>query len=152
MPPSDTASTSAVSYGRNASVATPWNPDLALLVGRILLVAIFPISAYYKLTGWPGVVNTLTQAGLPLPTVGGYGAIAVEFLLPALVVLGIATRWALLGLILFTLATMFISHRFWEFAPPQQFGQMMQFMKNLAMIGGMAVVAALGPGRYALRP
>jgi putative oxidoreductase len=151
MPPFDTTPTSAVPYGHDTSATTRWNPDFALLVGRVLLVAIFPISAYYKVTGWPGVVTTLAQQGLPLPTFGGYLAILVEFLLPALVLLGVWTRWAMLGLIVYTAATMFIAHRFWEFAPPQQFGQMMQFMKNLAMIGGMVAVAALGPGRYALR-
>ena len=39
--------------------------DLSLLVGRILLVAIFPVSAYYKIIGWPGIVGTVEKAGLP---------------------------------------------------------------------------------------
>ena len=36
--------------------------DLSLLVGRIFLVAIFPISAYYKIIGWPDIASTLPQA------------------------------------------------------------------------------------------
>lgn len=146
------AGTTALSMPRDAARAWPEGADLALLIGRILLVAIFPISGYYKLIGWPGIVTTLTQAGAPLPMAGGVVALAAELLLPVLVVLGIGTRWAMIGLILYTLGTSVIAHRFWEFAPPQQFGQIMQFMKNLSMIGGMAVVAAVGPGRYALRP
>ena len=62
------------------------------------------------------------------------------------------TRWAALVLILYVAGTSIIAHRFWEFAPPAQFGQMMQFFKNLCMIGGLLLVAVIGPGRYAVQP
>ncbi|MBY0334457.1 MAG: DoxX family protein [Acetobacteraceae bacterium] len=127
------------------------NLDLALLVARILLVVIFPISAYYKIIGWPGIVGMLAQQGAPLPMLGGYIAIAVEILGALLVVIGLWTRWAALVLILYVAGTSIIAHRFWEFAPPAQFGQMMQFFKNLCMIGGLLLVAVIGPGRYAVQ-
>lgn len=126
--------------------------DAALLLGRILLVAIFPISAAYKIMGWPMIVDMLTKAGLPLATVGGYGAIAVELGCAALVILGLLTRPAAFALMLYCAATALIAHRFWEFTGPAQFGQLVSFMKNLAMIGGLGIVAAIGPGRFALRP
>jgi putative oxidoreductase len=126
--------------------------DLVLLVARLLLVVIFPISAWYKITGWPGVVTTLTQQGAPVPLMGGYLAIGVEIVGAVLVAVGLWTRWAAVALILYVAGTSIIAHRFWEFAPPAQFGQMMQFFKNLAMIGGLALVAWLGPGRYAVSP
>jgi putative oxidoreductase len=126
--------------------------DTALLVARVALVVIFPVSAYYKIIQWPGIVAMLTQQGAPLPLLGGYLAIAVEIGASLLVVLGLWTRWAALVLILYTLGTSIIAHRFWEFAPPQQFGQMMQFFKNLAMMGGLGLIAVLGPGRHAVQP
>ncbi|MBL6454323.1 DoxX family protein [Belnapia sp. T6] len=126
--------------------------DLVLLIGRIFLVAIFPISAYLKITGWPGIVTTLTQQGAPIPYLGGIVATAAEAVLPILVLLGIQTRWAAFGLILYTLGTSIIAHRFWEFTGPAQVGQMFSFFKNLAMIGGFLILAWTGPGRYAVQP
>lgn len=126
--------------------------DVTLLLGRLLLVAIFPISAYYKIIGWPGIVGMLNAQGLPLASVGGYGAIVVELLGALLVAIGLFTRPAALALIVYVAATSAIAHRFWEFTGPAQFGQIVSFMKNLAMIGGLAILAVVGPGRYALRP
>jgi putative oxidoreductase len=126
------------------------NPDLALLIARIALVAIFPISGIFKVIQWPGIVTMLTQQGAPLPLLAGVIAVAAELILPVLVILGLWTRWAALGLVLYTLGTSIIAHRFWEFTGPAQFGQMMSFFKNLAMMAGLGLVALLGPGRYAL--
>ena len=135
-----------------AATVAAGNTDLVLLIARLLLVVIFPISAYYKITGWPGVVTTLTQRGAPLPLLGGYLAIGVEIIGALLVAIGLWTRWAAIALILYVAGTSIVAHRFWEFAPPAQFGQMMQFFKNLAMMGGLALIAHLGPGRYAVGP
>lgn len=126
--------------------------DAVLLLGRLLLVAIFPVSAYFKIIGWPGIVGMLNAQGLPMATIGGYGAIAVELGAAALIALGLFVRPAALALILYVAATSAIAHRFWEFSGPAQFGQLMSFLKNLSMIGGLAILAATGPGRYALRP
>lgn len=127
------------------------NTDLALLIARILLVAIFPISAYYKIIGWPGIVGMLTQQGAPLPMFGGYLAIAVEILGAILVILGFRTRWGAIALMLYTAGTIIIAHRFWEFAGPAQFNQLMAFFKNIALIAGLGLIAVIGPGRYAVQ-
>ncbi len=42
--------------------------DLGLLVFRILLVALFPISAYYKIVQWPAIATVLDKAGAPYAT------------------------------------------------------------------------------------
>jgi putative oxidoreductase len=137
--------------GRTGALSTE-QLDTVLLVARVLLVLIFPISAWYKITGWPGIVTTLTQQGAPLPFAGGIIAIAVEMLASLLVIAGLWTRWAAIALILYVAGTSIIAHRFWEFTGPAQFGQLMSFFKNLCMIGGLALVAAIGPGRYAVQP
>jgi putative oxidoreductase len=126
--------------------------DATLLVARILLVVIFPISAYFKIIGWPGIVDTLTAQAVPFPRIGGAVAIVVEVLAALLVVVGLWTRWAAVALILYIAGTSIIAHRFWEFAPPAQFGQLMSFMKNLCMMAGLGMIAVFGPGTYALRP
>jgi putative oxidoreductase len=127
--------------------------DLSLLVGRILLVAIFPVSAYYKIIGWPGIVGVVEKAGLPYAMPLGAVGTAAELLLPILVILGLFTRWAALGLILYVCAATYIGHPvLWRMAPDAFFGQLMGQMKNLAMIGGLLVLMAAGPGRLAVQP
>jgi putative oxidoreductase len=96
--------------------------------------------------------DAVVAGGATVAQVLGALGLAAEFALPLLVVLGLWTRPAVAGLIPYTVAATLAAHRFWEFAPPAQFGQLMQFMKNVAMIGGMAAVMGAGPGRYALRP
>lgn len=127
-------------------------PDLVMLVARLALVAIFPISAYYKIIQWPGIVNTLTQQGAPLPLLGGYVAVGAELIGATLVAIGLFARPAAVLLILYVAGTSIIAHRFWEFAMPAQLGQTFSFFKNLAMMGGLALIAVLGPGRYAVTP
>ena len=50
---------------------SPGNTDLVLLIGRIALVLLFPISGYFKIMQWPGIVTLLTTQGAPLPMLGG---------------------------------------------------------------------------------
>ena len=127
--------------------------DLVLLIGRILLVAIFPVSAYYKIIGWPGIVGVVEKAGLPYAYPLGAIGTAAELLLPILVILGLFTRWAALGLIVYVIAATYIGHPvLWRMAPDAFFGQLMSQMKNLAMIGGLLAIVAMGPGRYAIQP
>jgi uncharacterized membrane protein YphA (DoxX/SURF4 family) len=56
--------------------------DLSLLVYRILLVAIFPISVYYKIMFWPAIANVVAKARLPYPTILAEIGTCVELLLP----------------------------------------------------------------------
>ncbi len=124
--------------------------DLALLIGRILLVAIFPVAGYLKLTGFSGTVTMMTNLGLPAPRLTAAVVTAVELVPAALVILGLWMRPALIVLIIFTVAATLMAHRFWEFEGAAWFPQLMNFWKNMAIVGGMAVLAAAGPGRYAL--
>jgi putative oxidoreductase len=126
--------------------------DLILLVFRILLVAIFPISAYYKYMQWPGIIRTVQNTGLPYPEYLGMVGTGVEFILPFFVILGLFTRWAAFGLIIYVIAATYIGHPIWKVAPDAFFGQLMSFMKNLGMIGGLLVLVGFGPGRIAIQP
>jgi putative oxidoreductase len=125
--------------------------DLTLLVFRISLVAIFPVSAYYKIIQWPGIAAVVERAGIPyayqLSMIGTLG----ELLLPFLVILGIWTRWAALGLIVYVIAATYIGHPVWRVPPESFFPQLMSFMKNVGMIGSLLVLVVFGPGRLALQ-
>ena len=127
--------------------------DLSLLLGRIFLVAVFPISAYYKIIGWPEIARRVASAGLPYPEYLAMVGTGVEMLFPILIILGLFTRWAALGLIIYVLAATYIGHPvLWRMAPDGFVRELFSQMKNLAMIGGLLMLMGTGPGRIAIQP
>jgi putative oxidoreductase len=126
--------------------------DLTLLLYRILLVAIFPVSAYYKITQWPAIAVTVARAGIPYPYQLSMIGTFAELILPFFVMLGVWTRPALLGLLIYVVAATYIGHPVWRVAPEAFFGHLMDFMKNLGMGAGLLLLLVYGPGRFALQP
>jgi len=118
----------------------------AMLVGRILLSLVFLVIGYGKLMGVAGGAAYLAKLGFPMPNVMVWVAIAIELGGGILLLLGWKARWAASVLALFTLIAAFAAHRFWEVDPAQYGNQMNHFLKNLAIVGGMLFVAAVGPG------
>ena len=58
---------------------------------------------------------------------------------------------AALVLALFTLVAKELFHNFWAMPADQAFMQQLMFMKNIAVVGGLLVVAALGGGAWAIQ-
>ncbi len=132
--------------------AEPANLDLYLLIARVLLVVIFPISGWAKLSNLAGTVTMLANLGTPMPDIAVWFAIGFELVLPVLIILGLFSRWAALGLIVYTACTVILAHRFWEYSGQAQFGQTMSFFKNISVMLGLGFILQFGPGRYALKP
>jgi putative oxidoreductase len=125
--------------------------DELLLLARLALGAIFALSGYLKLTGLAAFSASLAARGVPAAGFWGPVGASVEFVGGVLILLGLATRYASLLMILFVIVATAISHRFWEFADPAQFrAQQSQFFKNLSIIGGFVFLLATGGGRYCL--
>jgi putative oxidoreductase len=80
-------------------MAAQWQ-DALLLVGRVLMGWIFVQSGWRKLMDVPGFVATMPRRGLP--DFLGYVAPPVEFLGGLALLLGGATRYAALLMLLFT--------------------------------------------------
>ncbi|HJU08005.1 MAG TPA: DoxX family protein [Rhodanobacteraceae bacterium] len=117
--------------------------NLAVLLGRIGLAQIFLISGTQKVMGYAATAGMLAAHGLPpglLPLV-----IFAELGGGLAVLFGFLTRWASLGLCVFTLLAAFFFHN--NFADPMQ---AINFEKNIAIAGGFLVLAAFGPGTAAL--
>lgn len=122
----------------------------AALAGRILLALIFIVSGWGKITGFAGTAGYIASKGMPLPEVMAAGAIAVEFLGGLALLAGFKTRWAALALFLFLIPTTLIFHNPAGLTGQEAQGQMTQLMKNFAIMGGMLMVFAFGPGRYSV--
>jgi putative oxidoreductase len=125
--------------------------DGALLVARILIVGVFLVAGYWKLTGIAFFVTFFGAIGVPMPTIAAYATMVAEIALPLLIILGYQARLAALALIGLTVIATLLAHRYWEVPPAQQFGQAMNFWRNVGLVGGLLLIAAFGPGRFALR-
>jgi putative oxidoreductase len=85
-----------------------------------------------------------------LPDFLGYIAPFVEFIGGILLVVGLATRYAALVMLLFVIIATFSSHRYWAVEPAQYANQNSHFWKNVSMMGGTVLLFITGAGRYAL--
>ena len=112
------------------------------LVGRILIALLFVPAAISKITGFEGTVGYIQSAGLPLPTLAAIAAIAVELLAPIAIIVGFKTRYAAAILALFTIAASFGFHQFWSLPADKVIMNQMMFFKNLAIAGGLLILAA----------
>jgi putative oxidoreductase len=121
-----------------------------LLVGRLLLAAIFIVAGIRKIMFYSGSVAYFTKLGFPAPEVMGVLAILIEVGGGALLLLGWQTRRISWLLILFVAIATAMAHRFWEFDAAQYANQMNHFLKNAAIVGGLLYVAVLGAGRLSL--
>jgi putative oxidoreductase len=115
------------------------------LIGRVLLVAIFLLSGFGKITDPAGTMAAITAVGLPFPPLSYGGALLVEIGGGLMLVAGFHARIAAAAIAVFCLVSAALFHR--------AFGdqnQMIHFLKNLAMCGGALQVVAFGAGRYSL--
>lgn len=117
--------------------------SIAAPAGRVLISFIFVYSGIGKISGYAGTQAYMESMGVPgalLPLV-----IAVEVLGGLAVMLGWHTRIAAFLLAGFTLLSALLFHA--NFA---DYGQMISFMKNVAIAGGFLMIVAYGAGAYAL--
>ena len=116
------------------------------LAARILIAAIFVLSGFGKIGGFAGAVGYIASKGLPLPQLAAVAAIIVELGGGLMLMLGWRARWAAAALFFFTLMAAVIFHNFWAAAPDQAQNQMIHFMKNISMLGGLLMVIIHGSG------
>jgi putative oxidoreductase len=130
-------------------VAADWG-NLLWLVARILIALIFVQSGWGKLMDLDGFAAMLSRGGVPLASVLAPLGALVELGGGIAIVLGLGTRYAAALLIAFTIVATLIAHRFWDYPPDQQQMQMVQFAKNIAIIGGFLFVFVTGGGQFSL--
>lgn len=124
--------------------------NLFALLGRALIALLFVPAGFSKIAGFAGVAGYIASKGVPLPEVCAAIAIAAELGLGLLVLVGWQTRWAALGLAIFTAVITPIFHNFWAVEAAQKMMQQQAFFKNFAVVGGLLVIAAFGAGRLSI--
>ena len=120
------------------------------MLARVLLAQVFIVSGIGKIKGFAGTAALMGNLGLPAPQLLLVLTIALELGGGALLVLGWQARWIALAFFGFTFLTAVLVHPFWSAEPASVGGQLNNFMKNFAIMGGMLYVAVHGAGPLAL--
>jgi len=124
--------------------------DVAALVGRVLLALMFVIAGYGKITGYSGTAGFMASSGLPMVGVLLPLTILVELGGGIALIVGWKARWAALAMAAFTLLASLVFHNFWTMQGDAAMTNTLFFWKNTAVIGGLLMVFAFGPGRYSV--
>ena len=124
--------------------------DELILVARILLVVLFVVFGWSKLTDYSGTAGYMAQVGAPMPSLAALVAIVIEFFVALAVAFGAWTRPLALLLALYTLGTALIAHHFWTMEGADRYANAINFYKNISIIGGFLLLYVTGPGRYSL--
>lgn len=125
--------------------------DMAALVGRVLLAFLFVYSGFGKIGGFEGTAASIAGKHVPMPEIATTIAIVIEFIGGLMVAVGWKARWAALAVAAFTLVASLLYHNFWAMADAATAGtNKIMFLKNIAVIGGLLLVYAFGPGRLSV--
>jgi putative oxidoreductase len=121
-----------------------------LLAARLMLAPLFVYSGIGKILAFGLTASRLPGGEGGLGTLLAAGAIVLELGCSTALILGIWSRWASLLLIAFTIAATLMFHNFWASPAAQVQAQTINFLKNLGLIGALAMIAAFGPGPISL--
>ncbi len=146
-----------IAYGRPMELddaedipITMYPRKTAALVGRIFLAAIFIVSGVAKLTDTATTAGYMTAQSIPYAHALAIFAGVCELAGGLALVFGALTRLAALGLFLFLIPTTLVFHNFWALDGAEAKMQMVNFMKNLSIMGGLLLLWAQGPNRLSI--
>lgn len=112
---------------------------IGYLAGRALMSAIFILSGFGKLPQFHAIADGLRQTGWPAATLLIAVSIAIEIGCGVLLLTGFKARYAALLLAAWLIPVTLTFHNFWAYSGAAQQGQLINFLKNLAIMGGLLV-------------
>jgi putative oxidoreductase len=117
------------------------------LAARILISQIFILSGIMKIVDWSGTEAQMAERGMFWIPFFHVAAMLVEIGAGLCLLFGFKTRLAALVLFLFLIPVTLTFHNFWTYADPkEQHVNMLFFMHNLTLMGGLLLVMTMGAG------
>lgn len=124
--------------------------SIPLFIGRLCMCAIFLITGVWKFVDFNGVSQEMAAKGFPFIPFFLIIAAIVEILGGLSLFFGYKTRlWAAI-LMVYLFPVTIVFHDFWNAEEAQRYQQVVEFLKNLTIIGGLWDVIGAGPGRISL--
>jgi len=120
-------------------------PTYLPALGRLLIALIFVMSGLGKIAAPAATIAYIQSAGAPLAPAAYAIAVIVEVVGGLALLVGFQTRLTAAVLAIFTLATAVLFHN--NMADQNQ---MIHFLKNIAITGGLLQVIAFGAGAFSL--
>jgi putative oxidoreductase len=120
------------------------------LLGRLMMMYIFATSGIAKVFGWSGNVDYMSTRHLPMIPVLLAVATVIELAGSVCLVTGYQARVAAFVMFLYTTAVTVLFHNYWAANAGMAGMQETHFRKNLAIMGGLLMLAYCGPGKWAL--
>ena len=117
--------------------------NLIDFIGRLLISALFLLSAYNKIFSIDGTMSWMEGFGIPGLLL--YPTIILEIILPLFIIIGYQARLSAALLAIFCVATAFIFH--YDFADQMQ---TIAFLKNIGLAGGFLFVVANGTKEWSI--
>jgi putative oxidoreductase len=140
-------STRSADMEKASSMFNSW----VLLFARVAIAPLFLYSGIGKVLAFAATAGRLPGGADGLGVVLAAGALTVELGCGAALLLGVFARQAAVVLFLFTMAATLMFHNFWAAPEAQVVTQTVNFLKNLGLLGALALIATYGPGAYAVR-
>jgi len=123
--------------------------SILLLIGRVAISLIFFVAAYYKITHWDPTLKDMAAKGIGQTSIFLFLTCIIEFFGGISLILGFMTRWGATLLALLLIPVTLLFHNFWSFSGTDTNMQLIMFLKNVAIFGGLLFVAVTGPGQLA---
>ncbi len=122
--------------------------DGALLLGRLLVAALFLPSGFNRLMTFSSYAAFLGSKGVPYPEITTGLMVAAEFLGSLALIVGLWPRLTGVVLIGFSAATIWLTHGSAVMGLFLRPGQNVEFFEQLAIVGGLLFYFASGPGAW----
>jgi putative oxidoreductase len=130
--------------------STPSDVSYLILLARMLLSSPFLYSGVDKCWRWSAAQREVAASGLPGPTLLHLVTVLVQLGGGLSLLLGIETQLGALLLSLFLIPVTVMYHPFWKRSGADFVTEADHFLSNLAIIGGLLVIVALGSGGISL--
>ena len=124
----------------------PWL-SLLLLAGRVAMAVVFLISGVHKGIWFAKGVKEFQDAKVPYLHFFLFVTIALHLVAPILIITGHFVRVSAVALAVFTVVATVKVHHFWNMTGDDVLLHSRIALTNLAVIGGLLLLAAVGPGK-----
>ncbi len=121
-----------------------------MLAARVCIAAVFLVSGLHKGIWFQKAAFEFRQAGIPLVPLALPGTIVLHVLAAVCLIIGFMTREAALALALFTVVATLKVHAYWRLPRDEQLGRSRITTANIAIVGGLLLLAAVGPGAFSV--
>jgi putative oxidoreductase len=124
--------------------------SIVALFGRILLSLVFIMGGVGKITGFSYEEGMVAAKHFPLPAVALAIALLIELVGGLAILTGLFARITAWIVFLYMIPTTLMFHNFWAMQGADRIDTMIHFQKNIAIMGGLLLLATFGAGAYSI--